>query len=471
MLILKISLSIIISLSLSLSQGQAQNRLESRFSNDTTYVGSGDYITDVSLDTFALNEQAGAMSISGGVFNVSDQTTPVSNMYFISDSSFARSIGLILLGQFVFSGSLTNGPSGNPGSLFGFSDAASGTAYSNGYGSAFGVDFAGNLELHGAGGDEIKQLDCNETIAVDSTYQFALILGGAKGAKDSIYYRDANQDSTAYTWGQTLFIKRESGNWLYQGHSDRQNDATLYPYLINWDNNFTNDDWIIPTNSKWNADLLLPEHYAIFSGTNGTALGSINPEVGNNYHWIEDSWEIQSNRLRNTGTGTGTTKWAAVCSTASADVYAEALWKFNGGSGGFIFRFNEADTSYIVCMATDYNSLLRIFKYENRTLTQLASAALSISGTIDLTMRAEVIDSTIHFWAVYSFTEVHLTATSTLNQNIPVHGFNSWSVGSEISHYWIKPVGTSDDYSALDQLFTSSKLSIRRRGKHRMKGR
>jgi len=223
------------------------------------------------------------------------------------------------------------------------------------------------------------ELENNEIFqhSASTDYQFAIVLGGYDS--NGMPWR-SGQASASFLYGAAFFIKGGTfTNWTLVWRSAQMNTATLYVGFQNSNSVGTIDNFRVPDRSY--QAVLQPTCLSTFTGSNGTSLDAITPEVGGS--WTEQSgdWDIQGNRA---SLATAANSVATVASGIS-DILADcvAVSVDIGGYAGIALRFSDTSNYWYVRVHRSENNFA-IIEVNGGGFTIRATTPITYAGNHDV---------------------------------------------------------------------------------------
>lgn len=278
-------------------------------------------------------------------------------------------------------------------------------------------------------------------ISQGTKYKWAAVAGGYNSS--GVPYKDGD-NTTTFNYG-AAFFRYDGSNWklAYRLSSSAPDNDAVYYMVVRGGASMTSyiDNIKIPDPTfHTEEDLLSPLEFDTFTDSNGTSLDAHTMDVGDG--WTEQSgdWDIQSNVANNGTAG------IATIAAADDDVFIEAIINLQGGQGGIVLRYTDANTFWWINLDAT-NNLIELQENDSG-FTVRDSSSETINTSTDYTLTALSDSQNIYGWVDgHDICEYNSAA---LNENETTHGLYMDTNGSDCDHFALWPQGSGGEYADLN---------------------
>lgn len=321
----------------------ATNSVGASYSADDTFTTPIAYLlqgtgASKTFETGTANytETDGSIAATGGVFDVTAQSTPAwGDLGWVSSD-----INAIASRAFIFT---LNGAAIETTELIaGWTD--NGLVLAN-FMAAIKIDGSGNVDIYANG---VASATGVSTVTNSNDEKFAIIKGGYDASGVPM---DAAANIASYPYGASFYYY-DGSNWqLIYRTNEVQDTGMDYPAMSFYD--YGGDYDAIAVADVDLSALMTPLALDTFTGANGTNINGKSLDVGGTWSMPVGAADIQSNRMSNLG-GAGVLS-TAVVDVGEADVFIEFIGNVGNGSSpttqskfsGSMVRWADSDNRWL----------------------------------------------------------------------------------------------------------------------------
>jgi hypothetical protein len=281
------------------------------------------------------------------------------------------------------------------------------------------------------------------TLAVDTEYQFALVLGGYDV---NVVPWDDTLAAASYLYGAAYFIKGGIyTDWTLLWRTVSENTVTVYPVVsLNSSAKIIEVDDLRVSGYDYSA-VLQPTGKDTFADANGTSLDAHTPDVGGAWTERNGDFDIQGNRANTVNDG-GAFPRALATVNGTADFFGRVLTNLAvAGDGSFLYRLSTNNDWWSASL-NDAANAFRIIEVDGAVVTVRATIAVPGAAPgidYEVTVITEGQDMQAFLDGVN-----RLTFASAFNQNATELGIRGQTAGTEFDNFHFQP---RDGYTELDE--------------------